>query len=209
MSWAIIDIGMYLLKILAVIGGVSAGGLGAGFLLRILVGRITHRKLPMPALRLVQLLGASALGWAVWTWAFGAGGSGFGLGGGIGGTGNEAGEPLAVAALTDPTTASTNAEAKTPPSTAVRIVHIEMLGGARVHDQRFYQVEGEPAPRTFAELCNTVLAQEHDAGAVKGIEIVIHQDSVSRDHPAVHDLEKWARAHGLTVSLSFPTEGAP
>src|SRR5262245_7662100 len=74
------DIGMLLLKWLAVIGGAALGGLLSGLLLQLLGRALFHRAIPKPALKLVRLLGAVALGLLVWFWVFGAGGMG-GLGG--------------------------------------------------------------------------------------------------------------------------------
>jgi hypothetical protein len=76
-----------------------------------------------------------------------------------------------------------------------------MLGGSQVHDQRFYQIEGDPQPSTLVEVGPRILDKH-----CQGIEVVIHPSSVAQEHPAVRELEKWARQNHLTVSLSFPLE---
>ena len=80
-----------------------------------------------------------------------------------------------------------------------------MLGGDRVREGRFYRVEGEQQARTLAELRDTIEAlRQPDQAPLKGIELVIFPDSVAQDHPAVQEIEKWAKRNGLEVALTFP-----
>jgi hypothetical protein len=85
------------------------------------------------------------------------------------------------------------------------MVRVDMLGGSQVQAHRFYLLEGETQPNTLAELGARILEQRSQA-PLQGIEIVIRPSSVAQEHPAVHELEKWARQHELTVNLSFPLE---
>src|SRR5438270_12502161 len=90
---AMIDMGMNLLKILAIAGGAAVGALGSGLLLRLVAKLSLGRKVPRIPLRLVQVFGGATLGVAVY-WAFGPGGSGFG-GDGSGFSGKGPGDSLA------------------------------------------------------------------------------------------------------------------
>lgn len=214
---AMMDLGLEVLKVLAVLGGVSVGGVGAGLLLRGLARLLTRKPVPQPALRLVQGLGAVALGIGVWLWVYGQGGGGFGWGGrfGAGGAGQGKGEGEGKNAQTVAVTPSTAKETPAPPSKTeppgAVLLRIEMLGGQRVQEQRFYRLVGDLQPRSLAELRQAVEERRKDAQKppVKGIEIIIYEDSVAKDHPAVRDLEQWAREHELIVSLSFPEREAP
>jgi hypothetical protein len=103
-----------------------------------------------------------------------------------------------------------------PPDEAVvtgkagpEVMRIEMLGGQRVQEQRFYVSEGQTAPQTLAELRQAIDDRQKRTPPLKGIEIVIYENSVARDHPAVRDLERWAREHDLAVTVSFPKREGP
>ena len=95
-----------------------------------------------------------------------------------------------------------------PGSDALRVV---MLGGDRVASQHFYLLEGDKEPRTLRDLQKAIQARqdEKDRPSLKSIEIVIYEDSVAQDHPAVRDLEKWARQNDLGVTLSKPRGTLP
>ena len=57
----------------------------------------------------------------------------------------------------------------------------------------------------LAEIKQMLLARKNqEIDPIKAIEIVIYEDSVSKDHPAVRDLEQWAHLNGLQVSILFP-----
>src|SRR5437870_3322704 len=87
-SPGMIDLGLQILKLLAVAGGAAVGGVGSGWLLRLLAKILVHRPVPPRAAQGVKLLGAVALGWAVGLWVYGPGGGGWGRGGGLGGVGS-------------------------------------------------------------------------------------------------------------------------
>jgi hypothetical protein len=200
-----IDLGMQVLKLLAVAGGAAVGWLGSGVLFRLLARMSLGRQVPRPMMFVVRALGAVALGLAVWYWAFGTGGSGFGTGAGLGCAGGQ-GPGAEVEAPPEPR------PLESPPLPAEKagagsdVLRVEMLGGARVQEQRFYVLEGERRPKTFAELREALQARQQDKskGPLKGVEIVIYEDSVAQDHPAVRDLERWAKQHDLAVRLVFP-----
>src|SRR5437899_1811015 len=87
-----LDLGMQILKGLAVAGGAAVGWLGSGLLLRLLVRLSLQRSTPRNVVLPIRALGALALGLAVWVWAFSSGGSGPGLGGWFG-SGQTGGQP--------------------------------------------------------------------------------------------------------------------
>jgi hypothetical protein len=82
-------------------------------------------------------------------------------------------------------------------------LRIEILGGARVKDERFYLLEGENDPRTLTEIRKAIHArrQAQDKTPLKGIVIMVYGSSVARDHPAVKTLVKWAEGNGLSVTF--------
>ena len=86
-----LDLGMHVIKWLAVAGGAAVGWLASGLLLRLLVRLSLRRSVPRKALLPVRTLGALALGLAVWIWVSSPGGLGPGLGGwlGLGGSGGQ------------------------------------------------------------------------------------------------------------------------
>jgi hypothetical protein len=194
----------WLVKILAVVGAAAVGALGVGFLVRRLGKWLIFREVPRPVLNLFRALGGIAAGLAIWTMVFSPGGSGLFGGGGsvLGGKGTESqsGIQFTTAPLSkaEPAAPLTNSLPATP------VLRIVILGGARVAGQRFYALEGQKNALTLSEL-KKVIREQHQAG-VRNIELLIYQNSVARNHPAVRDLEKWAEQNDLTVSKP-PTKG--
>jgi hypothetical protein len=90
-------------------------------------------------------------------------------------------------------------------------LQIEILGGARVHEERFYLLQGDKQPRTLAEVRKAIQArrQEQDKPPLKGIIILLYPSSVAQDHPAVKNLEKWAKENRLSVTFPPPGGAAP
>jgi hypothetical protein len=99
---------------------------------------------------------------------------------------------------------ATLAQAKPAPGTGT--LRVEMLGGDRVMEERFYLIEGEKEARNLADLRKAIRLrlEDKDKPALKSIELVIYENSVAPDHQAVRDLEKCARQNDLGVSLSKP-----
>jgi hypothetical protein len=200
------DLGILVLKYLAVAGGAAVGGFGCGGLLRLLARMTVRHPVPRPMKLTVQLLGAVACALLVWKLAFGPGGSGWGGGEGFGlgsGSGNGQATTSKAEPLFTPDTKRTPEPIPQPSPAAGEILRIEMLGGERVRQERFYLVEGDREPKTLAELRQTLKARQGDKAKppLKGIEIVIYENSVAQNHPAVRDLERWARQNDLAVTL--------
>jgi hypothetical protein len=207
---AVIDVGMNLLKILAVAGGATVGGIGGGLLLRLIAKVSFGRKTPRVPLRIVQALGATGIGVFVYYWAFNSGGSGLGGDGAtFGGKGQ--GTSLSTDLDADKTkqdAGKADLQEKAPAGAAV--VRVEMLGGPRVKGDRFYMLDGEKEAKNLAELREAIRAQQQkDKVTIERIDIVIYEDSVAPDHPAVRDLEKWAKQNNLTVSIWKPAGLSP
>ena len=102
------------------------------------------------------------------------------------------------------------AQKNQPGKAALRTASIEMLGGSRVQKDRFYLLDSQPEPMTLADLGTALLARKAQANEpLKVIEIVIFEDSVDKDHPAVRDLEQWADRNGLQVNVLFPQGKRP
>jgi hypothetical protein len=210
------DLGMQILKGLAVVGGAAVGGLGSGLLLRLLVRLTVHRPAPPKAILLVRILGAVALGLAVWVWVSSSGGLGPG-GGGLLGTGagsgqapiakTESGQSAEPAPVPDMATPPRPLP-DSPPGLAQDTLRIEILGGARVQQGRFYLREGTKEALTLDEVRKAIQTrqQEKDKPPLKGIVILIYGTSVARDHPAVRNLAKWAEENHLSVTFP-PTNG--
>jgi hypothetical protein len=218
---ATFDVGMYVLKLLAVVGGATLGGLGTGWGLRLLVKLSSQRPVPRPVLIPVRILGGIALGFAVWSVAFRTGGSSLGTGGLLGlqgGNGSGAGDKsdLATAARSLTPTWDSAAAANHPEVPRIdpdrdSVLRIEMLGGSRVHEERFYLIEGEREPKDLAGLRQAVLERRQQPGRapLRALEILVYDDSVAKKHSAVRNLEKWAEEQGLAVIAPSTRGDAP
>jgi hypothetical protein len=204
---AIPDLGLLVIKLLAVVGGVAVGAAVCGMFLKLAAKLMLRRNAPRSMLGVTRLLGGIAGGLLVWAWVFSIGGQG-GMGGSGGGWwpfgqggGKGAGE---AERRTEPMT-PTEPPAEPPAIAGTETLTITMLGGARVRDQRFYQIDQEPA-RTWPEL-RSVLEQRK--ASLRDLDIKIYKDSVDRDNPAVTELIQWAKDNGITPRLSLVDERMP
>jgi hypothetical protein len=188
-------------RLLAVVGGAALGAFAVGLLIRLAGRWMGVRRVPGTMVTVVRLLAAVVAGWLVWLLVFGTGGGGLGGpgGSGIGGSpGTGKGH-------------SSERQPATRPDTTNRRGHvlaIEILGGNRVQEGRFYKVAGEKDALTLAAL-KDVLKKRQQAGEVQGIEIIIYASSVYKESGAVTALEDWAKQHDLAVTMSFPAGEAP
>ena len=199
------DLGLPLLKVLAVIGGLAAGAFGTGWIVQLICKLTVRRKPPSSVLRVLRGLGGLTLGVAVWLWVFGPGGGGFGgsgfglFGGGSGkGNGSET-EGDGSSEKKGPQPGKEHAENRD-------VLRIVMLGGDRVAAGRFYVIEGEKQPRTLDEIEQAIKQRRPP---VQGIEIVIYLNSVADASPAVTRLDRRAKDLGLTVNISKRGTDAP
>jgi hypothetical protein len=180
-------------KVVAVLFGVLGGAFVGTLLSPLLVGDSKRRRLPV--VFVCAALGGLAL-WLAMTRVGGGGGDGPGgpgAGGYASGGGQEAQEgPDAT---------------RKEPGAAGAVLRVHLLGGDRVKEERCYVIDRRPL--NWQELIDAVTARQKQDPPLKTLEIVIHPDSVYRDHPAVRRLEDWARDHGLTPTMSFPKDKAP
>lgn len=194
------NLNLQVMKLLAVVGGAALGYMLVGALLRF-AGRFLPRdRVPRAVQLAVRLLGGFTTGLLVYLWLFGVGGSGgWGSGGGgwvpFGGTGGEEGG--ANQKGKDPLR-----DQPAPPRAAT--LRVDLLGGTRVKEQRFYMLEGSDRALTFEELTQAVGERRKLTPPIAGLRIVLHPDSVDRSNPAVRQLERWARDQGLTPELAAP-----
>jgi hypothetical protein len=210
------NLGQTVVNLLAVIGGAAVGWFGAGLLTQLLVKLTVHRDTPRPVLRVVRILGAVALGLAVWLLVFGSGGPGWGLGGGGWGFGGRgpggADSSTGRTAGTDNQKGKTSKDGKAGSSVEGRFLAVEMLGGKRYKDdERFYRITepGEP-PRSLPELVDSIRKRREQDPGLKGIEIIIYDTgSVAESHPAVAELKRRAQEMDLAVKTSKPGTDAP
>jgi hypothetical protein len=189
-------------KLLAVVGGAGAGAWVVGFVVR-RVKKWLGRREPTGVIgRSLRFIGAFGGGLLVWFMVFAPGGSGlFGGGGSLFG---EKGKG-AVSSLPGDTLRTSTREPAAPSggghAPAMRII---LLGGTKVAQERFYLIEGEKEAHTLAEVKAAI--KERQGAGMNAIELLIYENSVAKSHPAVKDLEKWARDNNLTVSEP-PTKG--
>jgi hypothetical protein len=205
------NVGMLLLKWLAVIGGAALGGVLGGLFLQLLGRALFHRAMPRPAVRLVRLLGGVGLGLLVWFWVFGPGGlGGFGGGSGFWPFGARGGSGAGDSTPVDGAKQPTSKPAGTAP-TRPDLLRVEMLGGERYKgDERFYLIEGEKTPRTLSELTEALESLRQKKPNLKKLEIVIYdKGSVAEGHEAVRALQQRARDLDFEVAIFKPGRDAP
>jgi len=207
------DLQMLVIKGLAVAGGALVGYLGGGWSIKLLCRLLFHTKVPPKVVTMIRLLGMAAAGMLVYLWVFGASTAG-GLGGGGGWWpfGGKAGQGDKQAESSSSVNGA-SPSATEPPSTAPRnklptqeqrLMQVRLLGGVRVIEQRFYQVEGDKQPLTWIELRRILEERCHEEPPLKVIEVVLFKDSVDRDNPAVTQLESWAKENGVMLKVAYP-----
>jgi hypothetical protein len=211
-SLGIPDLGLLLVKVLAVAGAAAVGWFGGGLFWRFACRLLFHRPLPATPLFLMRSLSALAVGLLIWFWVFSPAGAG-GLGGGggwwpFGGRGGQSGPEITGTADNTATQKASKEEVKAKQrekeDKKTKGLSVRMLGGRRVVEQKFYLMEDEAEPRTLAELKEAIEAQRGQNPALTTLTIILFPDSVDQANPAVTELKSWAEANGLTVTLSFP-----
>ena len=183
-----------LVKILAIIGSAACGGLGLGFLARLLTMRVlTNRNPPPWSLRIVRLLGGGICGLLVAMWLFGGGGPGIG---GTGGWGLGAGKGSGEGEKTIETGKKSSPTTQTPAEETLRI---EVLGRAALSEadiqaERWYRIEPPEGPRllTLVGIKEAIERRQHEQPPLRRIEIVLYKDSPDERVSIVSQLRTWA-----------------
>jgi hypothetical protein len=189
------------IKIIAVIGGGLVGWFVTKPVVRLLVKLAFHRETPAPALTVSRILGAILVACIVYkVWNFGPGGGGPGPGPGPGGKDKGASRDVKPS---DPKKDQPARDSKPKPA-PTEVVPIKLLGGSAVRDERFYLIKGQEPALPLAKVEEYV---QNNRDRLKGIEIIIDADSVSRSHIAVTRLMKLAEKYKLSVTL--PPAGNP
>lgn len=198
----ILDLGMLVVKWLAVAGGAAIGALMFGVVGQFWSKRMMRRPASKPMMLVLRLLGALLMGSLVWAFVFGSGG-----GGGLGGSGSgfwPFGAKGSQGSASEDAATSKQPPQDTARGPRVESLKIRILGGKRVENQRFYVIDAEK-PRDWDELKETVLERRQHNPALQEIEILLYKDSVDRQNPAVTKLDKWARENGFKPSYP-PTD---
>lgn len=185
----------------------TAGGFLIGYVLVAVFGwcfdkYVLKRQSPVLLHRICRLLGGLILAILVAMMVFsGGGGSGNGTGDGTGD-----GKASPNSGTIEP---KTKPDPSLPPlkpmKTSEERVGITVLGGPDVQDNKFYLIDDDTTPRTFAEV-KMVLGRKKETEAKPfGLEIRFpNRNALPKDHRAVTQLEQWALNSGLAVT--FPAE---
>lgn len=187
-SFLSMDLGKLTQGSLAVIGATVVGAIFSGLMLNLVAKALWAKSSPPAALKLTRGAGGLTSGFLASMYLFGGSG-GWGDGGAGPGTGGET-KPKA-------------ADVTPAVGTVVGPLRIAMLGGERVKNAAFYQLEGEKEPRTLESLTAFLDEKAKSKQAPSELAIQLLPDSVARDHAAVKDLEEWAAKHGLIVHLNI------
>jgi hypothetical protein len=203
-------VAQFLVNCLAVGGGFLAGFLLTWLVTSLLDRWLTRGRTPDPFHRAARILGGLAVAIVVALVVFGQGGDGYGVGGAGDGKGQGAGDQKGGDDATKPTQ-PISADVKPtdqPKSDAVppeQRVRVTMLGGEDVKDERFYLLDDDRTPHTFAEVTAAVSAKKSASAKPIGVEVRFNTtNTLPRTHPAVLRVTNWAQANGVTVS--FPAQ---
>jgi len=203
--FAMFDLQMFLLKVLAVAGGGAVGFFVTGWLLKLAGILLLRRKGAPPAFRMVRSLGMIALGLLVYFWAFGADGGEFGGAGGwwpFGGQGGTGSDPALSGHARDEAVPEQLAKViQKEKAEAEHALQVRLLGGKEVVDQRFYLFDEDKQAKTWDELVPLLKKRQQEDLRFRVLEIVLYQGSVDRENPAVTKLENWARDNHLNPKL--------
>jgi hypothetical protein len=195
------QVGKTLVNVLAVAGGGLIGALGSWIGTHVLTRLMYAGSPPKWVGRGVGGAGGVIGGWIVYALLFATGGGpgpGPGMGPGQGGQPGLGG--TTAPARTEPD-AGPRQTGKQPPDSGAA-VKVTVVTGT---DKRNYKLPDEPGPVTLGEATKRV-GEKPD---LKRLEIVLYDDSPDRDTEAVRDLQTWAKARGLTVSVTDVPGKAP
>jgi hypothetical protein len=217
MASLIDSLGTQVVNVLAVAGGAAVGWVTAGLVTKLLGRLVSRRPVPRPALLLVRLLGAAALGLAVYLVVFGTGGSGWGIGGpgwGIGGNGKPGNHaatqgPTGRESPATPARPSTRENLSPPASNTVRVHIIPSKLYSERMDQRFYRIEGDSEYRTLPDVAERIEQRRSKDPALNVVEIITFRNSIAEREGLVTKLAQRLQQPGLTVKTYEVAADAP
>lgn len=200
------------IKCLAVAGGFLVGYAAGGLLAWGLNRWVFAEKAPELVRRGVRLLSGVALAILVALIVFGEGGGGGLFGGGGGTDGDGKGAPRSEDKGKDTNPPAVRPDEKVTPVTPAKpgdsrpaevTIRVTILGGPDVRDNRFYLVDDDPSPKTFAELKSVVTGKKEADKRKAALAIVFpEKNQLPEDHPAVTQVKRWARDEaGLDVTF--------
>lgn len=210
-------IGNILVKVLAVAGAWVIGYFATLALLWIVSKLAFNKRLPKQVTRLLCVVGGVAaallVGWLLFVATGGGGGWGFGPGFGFGtgkGSGTSGDERPATSGSESTKPPRSTPEGATEPGAAPPL-RILMLGGDRVKkigdkEFAFYRIQPDGPELAFDGIRTAIRDRAKSIPPLKGIVIIIEDDSVAQNHPAVKRLEELAKDERLAVTHQLPAK---
>ena len=203
-----------IVNLLAIGGGFLIGKFVAGLAFWVVNRWMAAGKIPNGFREATKNIGGVVLAVLVAFIVFGHG-DGWTLfgGGGTGAQNEAAGDQNGGTPATPPSVPDTPAEmpVTVPKSEPIPItadlVQITVLGGDEVRDARFYLVDEDKTPRTFAEVRAALLDRKSATDRGLGLLVQFGMTNVlPRTHPAVVMLAHWAADNGLAVTFPAAAE---
>jgi hypothetical protein len=190
------------LAVLAIKFLAVGGGFLFGYVIGLIVARALNRwvfasKAPEALKKLCALISGVLFAVLVAIVVFGEGG------GGLFGSGKGTGEGDAPPVAKDKDKNKTEPpESKEPPKKPPEKkppepkptpgdLRVSILSGTDVKDGRFYQIEGDAAPKSFDEFRDAILARRKEAKAELTIVFRFQSEPLSENHPAVRRAVSW------------------
>lgn len=199
------------IKCLAVAGGFLAGYLLGGLIALALDRWVFARKSPDLVKKGFRWVSGLVVAILVALVVFGEGGGGFGMGGGEGKGSGTTGSEGQSKDKQSPQTATPDKER--PPVSPVTpaevrpaelVIRVTILGGTDVQHERFYLIDDDRGPKTFAEVRAAVTGRKASDKRKASLAILFPPppNRLPLEHPAVTQLVSWARDEaGLDVTF--------
>jgi hypothetical protein len=203
------NLGVAVIKVLAVAGGALVGGLLTGLTVQLLARLLTASRVPARLLRVMRLAGGVTGAVIVAVFIFGTGsgtGGGFGWFAGGGGTGPgtaREGTTTARQALT-----GTAPGPRTTARDRTHTLRVEVLVDRR-DNRTVFRPEGTTELLSLRKVEDYVRQRREREPALDRLELVIYLNSPDRDSGPVKELRDWARRERLATSDDEPRTNAP
>jgi hypothetical protein len=199
----------FVMNVLAVLGGFIAGYVLAMILGAIFDKAIIKRQSPEVFHKTARIFLGLIVAILVALLVFGGG---RGTGGG-GNTGNGPGDTASTNPGNNTVPVTTPTSKVTPPVTipetasTTQLIHVKVLGGEEVKDEKFYQFESDSNASSFDGVKSKILEAKKAAKVTPGLEIRLSTKfPLPREHGAIRQLENWAQ-NEAGLSVTFPRAG--